>query len=100
MVLFSYYTRIILELFRLKRKFIWWYSIVRTNATDLTNEDFDKKTNMILIIYFSINIKSSGFSLKNRHSSFVVNNSNACIPNSELPFLFNLGDHVATTFWE
>jgi hypothetical protein len=35
--------RIILELFRLKRKFIWWYSIVRTNATDLTNEDFDKK---------------------------------------------------------
>jgi hypothetical protein len=54
---------------------------------------------MILIIYFSINIKSSGyynFSLKNRHSSFVVNNSNACIPNSELPFLFNLGDHVAT----
>jgi hypothetical protein len=63
-----YYTRIILELFRLKRKFIWWYSIVRTNATDLTNEDFDKKTNMILIIYlFSINIKSSGyynFSLK------------------------------------
>jgi hypothetical protein len=42
MVLFSYYTRIILELFRLKRKFIWWYSIVRTNATDLTNE-FDKK---------------------------------------------------------
>jgi hypothetical protein len=50
MVLFSYY-RIILELFRLKRKFIW-YSIVRTNATDLTNEDFDKKTNMILIIYF------------------------------------------------
>jgi hypothetical protein len=48
-IIFLY--RIILELFRLKRKFIW-YSIVRTNATDLTNEDFDKKTNMILIIYF------------------------------------------------
>jgi hypothetical protein len=47
--------RIILELFRLKRKF---GGSVRTNATDLTNEDFDKKTNMILIIYlFSINIK-------------------------------------------
>jgi hypothetical protein len=43
MLLLSYYTGIILELFRLKRKFIWWYSIVRTNATDLTNEDFDKK---------------------------------------------------------
>jgi hypothetical protein len=56
MVLFSYYTGIILELFRLKRKFIWWYSIVRTNATDLTNEDFDKKTNMILIFIY-INIK-------------------------------------------
>jgi hypothetical protein len=100
MVLFSYYTRIILELFRLKRKFIW-YSIVRTNATDLTNEDFDKKNKYdINHLFIFLYIKSSGyynFSLKNRHSSFVVNNSNACIPNSELPFLFNLGDHVATT---
>jgi hypothetical protein len=46
-LLYPHYTRAL----RLKRKFIWWY-IVRTNATDLTNEDFDKKTNMILIIYF------------------------------------------------
>jgi hypothetical protein len=35
LLLYPHYTR-------LKRKFIWWYSI-RTNATDLTNEDFDKK---------------------------------------------------------
>jgi hypothetical protein len=56
MVLFSYY-RIILELFRLKRKFIWWYSIVRTNATDLTNEDFDKKNKYDINIYFLYNIK-------------------------------------------
>jgi hypothetical protein len=41
MVLFLLYP-LILELFRLKRKFIWWYSS-KTNATDLTNEDFDKK---------------------------------------------------------
>jgi hypothetical protein len=56
-----YYTRIILELFRLKRKFIWWYSIVRTNATDLTNEDFDKKNKYDINYLFSINIKSSGY---------------------------------------
>ena len=43
MVLFYYYTGIIRELFRLKREFIWWYSIVSSNATDLTNDDFDKK---------------------------------------------------------
>jgi hypothetical protein len=77
-----FYTGIILELFRLKRKFIW-YSIVRTNATDLTNEDFDKKNKYDinhLFIFYKYQKWILQLFTKKRHSSFVVNNSMHAFP--------------------